>query len=291
MHVTVCVFCHQVTSNSLQPHGLQHERPPCPSPSTRVCPSSCTLTQRCHPTISFSVTLFSFCLQSFPMSGSFSVNWLFTSGNQSIGASTSASVLPMSIQSGLTGLICLLSEGLLESSLAPQFKIINSIALSLLLLRCCPSTNLPWWREDGHKGRHIRCQIMNHGCGSWRGLSKSPQMVASLPQLPCNGGGIGSISRNVLERSSEPKQTASKWKVKSEVTRSCPTLCDPMDCSLPHSSVHGIFQARVLEWITISFLQRILPTQGLNLGLPHCRQTLYHLSHQEKCKRRVKKLA
>ena len=60
----------------------------------------------------------------------------------------------------------------------------------------------------------------------------------------------------------------------SEVTRSCPTLCDPVDCSLPGFSVHGIPQARILEWVTISFLQGIFPTQGSNPGLPHCRQTL-----------------
>ena len=45
-------------------------------------------------------------------------------------------------------------------------------------------------------------------------------------------------------------------------------------------SVHGIFQARVLEWVAISFTRGIFPTQGLNLGLPHCKQTLYRLSHQ-----------
>ena len=53
-----------------------------------------------------------------------------------------------------------------------------------------------------------------------------------------------------------------------------------MDYSLPGSSVHGIFQARVLEWVAISFSRVIFPTQGSNLGLPHCRQTLYCLSHQ-----------
>ena len=58
---------------------------------------------------------------------------------------------------------------------------------------------------------------------------------------------------------------------------SCVRLfCNPMDCSLPGSSVHGIFQARILEWVAISFF----PTQGLNPGLPHCRQMLYCLSHQ-----------
>ena len=67
----------------------------------------------------------------------------------------------------------------------------------------------------------------------------------------------------------------------SEVAQSCLTLCDPMDCSLPGSSVHGIFQAIVLEWIAISFSRGIFPTQGWNPGLPHCRQTLYCLSHQE----------
>ena len=63
--------------------------------------------------------------------------------------------------------------------------------------------------------------------------------------------------------------------VKVLVTQSCPTLCDPMNCSLPGSSVQGILQARILEWVGRYFLlQRIVPTQGLNPGLPHCRQTL-----------------
>ena len=67
----------------------------------------------------------------------------------------------------------------------------------------------------------------------------------------------------------------------SEVAQSCLTLWDLMDCSLPGSSVHGIFQARVLEWVAISFSKgSSIPTQGSNPGLPHCRQTLYHLSQQ-----------
>ena len=64
----------------------------------------------------------------------------------------------------------------------------------------------------------------------------------------------------------------------SEIAQSCPTLCDPMGCSLPGSSVHGIFQARILEWVAISFFMRSSLTQGLNPGLLHCRQTLYRLS-------------
>ena len=87
-------------------------------------------------TISYSAVPFSFCLQSFPASGSFPMNQLFTSGGQSIRASASASILPMNIQGwyslGLTGLISLLSKGLLWSSPGPQFQSINSLALSLL---------------------------------------------------------------------------------------------------------------------------------------------------------------
>ena len=66
----------------------------------------------------------------------------------------------------------------------------------------------------------------------------------------------------------------------SEVTQSCPTLWDPMDCSPPGFSVHGIFQARVLELGCHFLLQGIFPTQGSNPGLLQCKQTLYPLSHQ-----------
>ena len=102
-------------SDSLRPREPQHTRPLCPSPSPRVCPSSCLLSRRCHPVISSSVTLFS-CLQFFPTLGSFPVSWLFTSGGQSIGASASASVLPVNIQDlfplRLTGLISFQFKGL-----------------------------------------------------------------------------------------------------------------------------------------------------------------------------------
>ena len=110
------LFSRQVVCNSLQLHGLQHVRLSCPSPSLGVCPSSCPLNQWYHPTISFSVALFSFCPQSFSASGSFPMSQLFTSGGQSVGASASASVCPMSIQGffplGWTSLISLLSKGL-----------------------------------------------------------------------------------------------------------------------------------------------------------------------------------
>ena len=89
---------------------LQHTKLPCPSLSIRVCSNSCSLSQWCHPTISFSVAHFSSCPQSFPASGSFPMSWLFRSVGQSIRASASV-VLPMNIQgwfpSGFTGLISL----------------------------------------------------------------------------------------------------------------------------------------------------------------------------------------
>ena len=95
------VFVHSVVSDSLWPHGLQHVRPPCPSPSPRACSNSCPLSQWCHLTISSSVVPFSSCPPSFPASGSFLMTQgqLFASGGQSTGASASASVLPSTIQS------------------------------------------------------------------------------------------------------------------------------------------------------------------------------------------------
>ena len=103
-------------SDSSKSHGLQHARFLYPSPSPRVCPSSCLLNWWCHPSISSSAALFSSCLQSFPESGSFPISQFFTHCGQSIKASASASVLPMSIQGwfplGLTGLISLQSKGL-----------------------------------------------------------------------------------------------------------------------------------------------------------------------------------
>ena len=87
---------------SLQPHGLQHTRPLCPSPTPGVYWNSCPLSWWCHPTTSSSVVPFSSCLQSFPASGSFPMSQFFKSGGQSTGASASASVLPMNIQGGFS---------------------------------------------------------------------------------------------------------------------------------------------------------------------------------------------
>ena len=109
-------FSHSVVSHCLRPYGLQHARPPCPSPTPRVYSNSCPLSWWYHPTISSAVIPFSSSLQSFPASGSFPVSQFFTSGGQSIGVSASATVLPMNIQDwfplGWTGWISLQSKGL-----------------------------------------------------------------------------------------------------------------------------------------------------------------------------------
>ena len=112
-------FVHRLVTvvfDSLWPHGLQHARLPCPSPSPRFCSNSCLLSRWCHPTILFSVVPFSSCFQSFPSSESFLMGQFFTSGGQSIGVSASASVLPMNIHDwsplGWTGWISLLSKWL-----------------------------------------------------------------------------------------------------------------------------------------------------------------------------------
>ena len=126
-------FSHSVVSDSLQPQGLQHARPPCPSPTPEACSHSCPSSWRYHPTISSSVFPFSSRLQSFPASGSFPMSQLFTSGGQSIGVSAPTSVLPMNIQdwfpSGWTVLISLQSKGL--SRIFSNSRVQKHLSLSL----------------------------------------------------------------------------------------------------------------------------------------------------------------
>ena len=93
-------FSHSVMSNSLQPHGLKHARPPCPSPTLGVYSNSCPLSRWCHPTILSSVVLFSSLLQSFPASGFLHISQLFISGDQSVG-SFSFGISPSNEYSGL----------------------------------------------------------------------------------------------------------------------------------------------------------------------------------------------
>ena len=130
-----CCCCSVPKSYSTLCDTMDCSTPVLPVPQG-VCPSSSPLSWWCCPTISTSVALFSFCLQSFPASGSFPMSRLFESDGQSIGASASASVLPMNIQGlfplGLTGRSPCSPRDSQESSPTPQFKSINSLALSLL---------------------------------------------------------------------------------------------------------------------------------------------------------------
>ena len=144
--ITSVQFSRSVMSDSLQSHGLQHTRPPCPSPNSRVYPNSCPLSRWCHPTISSSVIPFFSLPQSFPASGSFQMSQLCTSG---------ANVLEFQLQhqsfqwtlrtdllwDGLIGSPCSPGDSQ-ESSPTPQLKSINSLVLSFLY-----SPTLTWLLE------------------------------------------------------------------------------------------------------------------------------------------------
>ena len=128
-------------SDSFRPHGLQHAKLPCPSPSPGACSNACPLSWWCHPTISSSVVPFSSHPQSFPASGSFQMSQLFASGGRSTGVSVSTSVLPTNTQdwsdllkNGLFGSPCSPRDSQ-ESSPTPQFKSINSLVLIFLIVQ------------------------------------------------------------------------------------------------------------------------------------------------------------
>ena len=130
--ISVC----SVMSNSLQPHGLQHARLPCPPKTPGACWNSCPSSEWCHPTISSYVIPFSSCLQSFPASESYPMSQFFTLARQSIGVSGSASILLMYIQNwfplGLTGLISLQSKRLSRVFSNITVQSINSLVLSFV---------------------------------------------------------------------------------------------------------------------------------------------------------------
>ena len=145
---------YSVMSNSLPPHGLQHTRLSCPSPTSRAYSNSCPLHCWCHPTISSSVVHFSSRLQSFPASGSFPMSWFFASGSQSIGASASASVFPMNIQDWfpfrLTGWISLQSTGLSRVFSNSAVEKHQSSVLSLLYCPTLTSIHDHWKNHSFH---------------------------------------------------------------------------------------------------------------------------------------------
>ena len=114
-----------------------------------------------------------------------------------------------------------------------------------------------------------------HGCTRLRLRNQNNE-----PLQHFRGGIVSSNPKSITDsHNAGPLNEVIRFKVKvkeSEVTQFCPTLCDPMDCSLPGSSVHGKSTGMGCHFL----LQRIFPTLGSNPGLPHCRQMLYHLSHQ-----------
>ena len=152
-----------VMSNSLWPHGLQHARLPCPSPTPEVYSNSCPLSQWCYSTISFSVVPFFSCLQSFPASGSFPVSQFFASGGQSIGVSASTSVLPMNIQNwfplGLTGWISLQSKGLwkVSSNTTVQKHQFFSAQFSLW----SNTTGLDYWKKHDFDWQNFVAKVIS----------------------------------------------------------------------------------------------------------------------------------
>ena len=148
LSTSVNQFSQSVMSDSLQLHGLQHTRFPCPSPTPGACSNPCPSSWWCHPTISSSGVPFSSHLQPFPASGSFPMSQFFTSGGQSIGVLASASVLPMNIQDwsplGWTGWISLQSKGLLRvlsNTAVQKHQFFTSGASEVA---ACPPSLL-WW--------------------------------------------------------------------------------------------------------------------------------------------------
>ena len=181
------------------PHGLQHARLPCPSLAPGACSNSCSLSQWCYLTITFSATLFSSCPQSFPASGSFPVSRLFESGGQSSRASASASIFPMNIQGWFplefTGLISFLSKGpsgVFSSTtmppspwLRPELK--ASLTICSFISHFYPSKREAWLfpqntSESGHSSPPLLpSPHRNQGSNSSR-ASKAPMTCTQCPQ-------------------------------------------------------------------------------------------------------------
>ena len=182
-------------SHSLWPHGLQHSRPPCPSPTFGVYSNSCPLRRWCHLTISSSVIPFSSRLQSFPASGSFQMSQFFTSSGQSIAN---------------------LPQALLKTQ---TYLLLHSFLLVFVIFQTTV------WNF-----------FVPQGCDWWISSSENHSVVSD---------------------------SATPW-------------------TLAHQATLSMGFSRQEYWSGCHFLlQGIFPTQELNPGLQHCRQILYHLSHQE----------
>ena len=205
-------------SNSLQPHGQQHSSPPCSSSFPKVCPNSCPLYQWCHPAISSSDALFSFCPQSFPGSGTFPI----------VGCSHQMTkILELQLQHQSFQWVFrvdILWDGLLwspccpndfqESSAAPQFEGTNYFAFCLL---CGPAFTTIHDHWEDHSLYYMDL---------------------------CRQSNVSAFQHTVRVCHSFPA---------AKSLQSCLTLWDPIDGSPPGSAVPGILWARTVEWVAISF--------------------------------------
>ena len=211
------------------PHGLQHARLPCLSLSPGLYSNSYPSSRWCQTTTSSSVLPFSSCLQPFPASMSFPEIWLFASKSLSIGASASASVLPMNSQSwfpwGLTSLISSSTTVRKHQFFGVQPSLwsnshIHSWLLDLFCFICCKV-----FLVLGDKGILAYMERYPQFLPLWHKLSVNwSPLVYYMCVCVC---------------------------VCAELLQSCQTLCDPVDYSLPHSSVPEILREKILEWVAL----------------------------------------
>ena len=230
-------------SNALGSHGLQHASLPCPWLSPGVCSNSCPLSQWCYLPISSSAVLFSFCLQSFPASMSFPVIWLFTSGGQSIGASTLASALPMNIQGwfplGFTGLISFSSTTIQKHQFfGPQLSLCSSSHI-------CTFSSVIHYKNSHNSSKmlYLWLQFYYKGCNSgtvkWkRYTGQDPGEEGAKTEFPCpvlKESGMSTFQhiRKIHWASVHRVFMWGFYYVVKWIIHLCPALCDPIDCSLP----------------------------------------------------------
>ena len=270
-HTLTQIFCccsvaESCPTNSLQPHGLQYVRFPCPSPTPRIYSNSCSSSWWCHPTISSSVIPFSSHLQSFPASGSFPVSQFFASGGQSTGAS--ASILPMNTQDWSplwwTGWTSLQSKGLLGVFSKTNLCFQKHKSFGFLYGPTLTSLLKDYWKNHSFDYRTFVGKVIsaldkclcigiclfgtelpyNKVLFCWGGYVNALQLIFPAVQ-------VRTLSRNQLQGNlvSDDKFTNDSikkhmsWNKLSQLVcvHSPVQFCDPLDCSLPGSSAHGIF--------------------------------------------------